>query len=547
MAYAAVTDTPAPEDAPDAPAGSGPSAWVARGGLPAWAVRHSGWLGPIAVALFAGLLRFWDLGHPNAFVFDETYYPKDAWSLLQQGYEGQWPENANTDILGVPQIVPLTPTPEFIAHPPLGKWVISLGEWAFGLHPFGWRVMVALIGTVTVLMLARIGRRLFSSTLLGCTAALLMSVDGLQFVMSRVGLLDSVLMFFVLAAFGCLLVDRDRTRRTLRAARAEGGRAGDEVRFGLRPWRLAAGLLLGAACGTKWNGLQVLAVFGLLTVLWDQAGRRWAGAHRPYRSMLRRDALPAFLSLVGVAVLVYLGSWAGWFLTKGGFDRQWADGRAGLSPPRTPVVDIPLPQVPMGWVPSGLRSWWHYQAQMYDFNTGLSSPHTYQSNPWSWLVQGRPVSMYWQQTAQGQQGCTAPGGCASQILALGTPLLWWTACFALVYLLWRWFFRRDWRSGAVLAAVAAVYLPWFQYQHRTIFSFYMVVLVPFLCLAVAQLLGAILGPPGCSVRRRRYGAAAAGTIVLAIMICFLFFYPLYTAEVIPMTDWQNRMWFTTWI
>ncbi len=536
MAYAAVTETPAP--APAAPPWGGPLAW---------AVRYSGWLGPIAVALFAGLLRFWDLATPNAFVFDETYYPKDAWSLLQQGYEGVWPDNANTAILDVPQVVPLTQAPEFIAHPPLGKWVISLGEWAFGLHPFGWRVMVALLGTITVLMLARIGRRLFSSTLLGCTAALLMSVDGLQFVMSRVGLLDGVLMFFVLGAFGCLLVDRDHTREYLRAARAEGGTAGDEVRLGLRPWRLAAGLLLGAACATKWNGAQILAVFGLLTVLWDQAGRRWAGARSPYRGMLRRDALPALLSLVGVAALVYLGSWAGWFLTKGGYDRQWAVGRAGLSPARTPVLDVQLPQVSMSWVPEGLRSWWHYQSQMYDFNTGLSTPHTYQSNPWSWLVQGRPVSMYWQQLPQGQQGCTAPGGCASQILALGTPLLWWTACFALLYVLWRWAFRRDWRSGAVLAGVAAIYLPWFQYQHRTIFSFYMVVLVPFLCLAVAQLLGAVLGPPGASVRRRRYGAGAAGAVVLAIMGCFLFFYPLYTAEVIPMTDWQARMWFTSWI
>lgn len=201
----------------------------------------------------------------------------------------------------------------------------------------------------------------------------------------------------------------------------------------------------------------------------------------------------------------------------------------------------------MSWVPAPLRSLWHYHSQMYDFNTGLSTPHTYQSNPFSWLVQGRPVSMYWEQVPNGQHGCTASGGCAAQILGLGTPLLWWTACFALVYLLWRWFFRRDWRSGAVLCGVAGVYLPWFQYQERTVFSFYMVVLVPFLCLAVAQMLGAVLGPQGCSPERRRIGAAGAGLIVLAIVGCFAFFYPLYTAEVIPMTSWQDRMWFTSWI
>ncbi|MGW4896995.1 dolichyl-phosphate-mannose--protein mannosyltransferase [Kitasatospora sp. NPDC004240] len=518
MTQAQVThhQTPAPA-APSAPR---------RPAAVAWAARHAGWLGPIAVALFAGLLRFWDLGHPNAFVFDETYYPKDAWSLLEQGYEGTWADSANTDVLADPQVIPLTAAPEFVAHPPLGKWVIALGEQLFGLNPFGWRFMTALLGTVTVLMLARIGRRLFGSTLLGCTAALLMAVDGLQLVMSRIGLLDGVQMFFVLAAFGCLLIDRDHARARLAAVRPDYG--GDTVRLGLRPWRIAAGVALGAACAVKWNGATVLAALGVLTVLWDQSGRRWAGARRPWRSMLRRDAVPAFLAMVGSALVVYVGSWSGWLASDGGYGRHWADGRPG-------------------WVPAPLRSLWHYHSQMWDFNTGLSTPHTYQSNPFSWLVQGRPVSMYWEQVPQGQRGCTDQGGCAAQILGLGTPLLWWAACFALVYLLWRWFFRRDWRSGAVLCAVAGIYLPWFQYQERTVFSFYMVVLVPFLCLAVAQMLGAMIGPEGVTPERRRYGTAGAALIVLAIMGCFAFYHPLYTAEVIPMTDWQDRMWFTSWI
>ena len=49
-------------------------------------------------------------------------------------------------------------------------------------------------------------------------AGALMAVDGLHFVMSRTSLLDGVLMFFVLAAFGCLVVDRDRARERLAAA-----------------------------------------------------------------------------------------------------------------------------------------------------------------------------------------------------------------------------------------------------------------------------------------------------------------------------------------
>ncbi|HEU0182179.1 MAG TPA: hypothetical protein VFR16_08300, partial [Agromyces mariniharenae] len=38
------------------------------------------WGGPILVTLLAAVLRFWNLGHPQAIVFDETYYVKDAWT-----------------------------------------------------------------------------------------------------------------------------------------------------------------------------------------------------------------------------------------------------------------------------------------------------------------------------------------------------------------------------------------------------------------------------------------------------------------------------------
>ena len=62
------------------------------------------WLGPLLVALLAGAIRFWHLGSPQAVIFDETYYAKDAWSLLHHGYEGTWPDKiADTQILADPQ------------------------------------------------------------------------------------------------------------------------------------------------------------------------------------------------------------------------------------------------------------------------------------------------------------------------------------------------------------------------------------------------------------------------------------------------------------
>lgn len=511
-------------------------------------VRWSGWGGPLLVTLLAGVLRFWNLGSPKKVIFDETYYAKDAWALVHRGFEVNWDKKANDLILKAGDQVPIPTDASYVVHPPVGKYVIGLGELMFGFNPFGWRFMTALLGTLAVLMLCRIGRRIFRSTFLGCLAGVLMAVDGLAFVMARTALLDGVLMFFVLAAFGCLVIDRDRARAKLAAALpadAEGrvrpdAYTAETLRLGWRPWRWLAGLMLGLAIGTKWNGLYFLVAFGLMTVLWDVAARRVAGARHPYMAALKHDLGFAFLATVPVAIVTYLASWTGWILSptdgSGGYYRDWAvaDGRSS----------------DWSWLfPDWWLSLWHYEHQVYEFHVGLSSPHTYQSNPWSWIVAGRPVSYFYESPLPGKDGCPVDAGekCAREVLALGTPLLWWVAAFALLYVLWRWFFRRDWRAGAIVCGIAAGYLPWFLYQERTIFFFYAVVFLPFLCLAVAMLLGAIIGPPGSGDTRRVVGATGAGVLVLLITWNFIYFWPIYTGQAIPIDQWRSRMWLDTWV
>ncbi|MFD9046704.1 dolichyl-phosphate-mannose--protein mannosyltransferase [Streptomyces zaomyceticus] len=508
--------------------------------------RLMAWGGPLLVTAVAGLLRFWNLGKPRAVIFDETYYAKDSWALINQGYEGAWPKDIDKTILTDPGSVLIPTDPGYVVHPPMGKWMIGLGEKMFGFEPFGWRFMVALLGTLSVLMLCRIGRRLFRSTFLGCLAGLLLAVDGLHFVMSRTALLDQVLMFFVLAAFGCLVLDRDRTRKRLAGALPEDeegvlrpdAEIAESLRLGWRPWRIAAGVMLGLAAATKWNGLYVMVGFGLMTVLWDVGGRRTAGAVRPYLAVIKKDLVPAFVSVVPVAIATYLVTWTGWIVSDKGYFRNWAADQDKLDGGGT-----------WGWLPQWLRSLWHYESEVYSFHVGLTSPHTYESNPWSWIVLGRPVSYFYESPAPGTAGCPASAKekCAAEVLALGTPLLWWAACIAILYVLWRWAFRRDWRAGAIACGIAAGWVPWFLYQERTIFLFYAVVFVPFLCLAVAMMLGAIVGPAGSSERRRTFGAVAAGCVVLLIVWNFIYFWPIYTGTPIPLDQWRNRMWLDTWV
>ena len=488
-----------------------------------------GWFGPLIVMVIGGITRFWRLGDPHSFVFDETYYAKDGYSMLRFGVEQEYVKGADAKILNGNHDV-FTGSPEYVVHPPVGKWMIAVGEKLFGFTPFGWRFAAAVTGTLAILLIARIARRLFRSTLLGCVAGLLMVVDGMAFVHGRIALLDPLLMFWVLAGFGALVVDRDKTREAL-ATRAAGmpiGRFGPWM--GFRPWRLVAGVCLGLATGTKWSGVFFLAAFALMSVLWDSGARKVIGARLPHLGALVRDAPLAFCSLVLVALATYLLSWTGWFL--GGshaYFRNWSDAHPGP-----------------WFVPGPLYSLWHYHVEVYRFNTQLRAFHPYKSNPWSWLVMGRPTSYFYESKSEGVEGCQV-AECSKAIVALGTPTVWWAAVLCLPVVGWLWAARRDWRAGAILAGIAAGYLPWFYYQQRTIFTFYAIAFLPFLVLAVTMVLGLVLGPPGAPSSRRQYGASAVGAYVLLAIANFFWLLPVLSAEVIPRADWLRRMWLRSWI
>ena len=174
------------------------------------------------------------------------------------------------------------------------------------MNPFGWRVAVAVLGTLSVLLLARLVRRMTGSTVLGTIAGFLLAIDGLHLVMSRTALLDLPLSFFLLAAFGALVLDREHGRRRA-AARLDDFESTDfGPGLGFRPWRVVAGVLLGAALATKWNALFFVAAFGLLTVWWDVSARRVSGARSPWLGSAHPRRPPAFLSIVPTAIVTYV-------------------------------------------------------------------------------------------------------------------------------------------------------------------------------------------------------------------------------------------------
>jgi dolichyl-phosphate-mannose-protein mannosyltransferase len=464
-----------------------------------------GWIGPLLAGLLATITRLPNLSRPNSLVFDEIYYAVDALGLAQFGTEQENVENIKellpTDDRNWQALELFTGEPQFVAHPPAGKWLISIGEWLFGATTFGWRFTVVILGILSVILLARIVRRLTQSNIWGTFAGVLLALDGIHIVMSRTALLDLIVGFWVLVAFGLLVIDHERLRAQPLS---------QPVSFRPSLLRVLAALALGLALATKWSAAWYALTFFALTLAWDAIARRQRGVEHPWRETLLRPF--SVLAMALIAAATYLVSWSGWFLTDRGWGRDWAGGESF----------------------GALRSLWHYHAQQWRFHSTLEAEHSYASSPLGWPIQLRPTSFYYFNDCPDRT-------CTAEVLALGNPIIWWVGVLAIIALIWRVATKRDWRAIAVLLAIAAGWLPWFLFPDRPIFTFYTVIYVPFVVIAIAMAFQEL-----CA-RNLKIGRIAAITMLILTIAAAWWFYPIWTAEQVGYEGWRARMWFGSWI
>ena len=375
-------------------------------------------IAPIVIALISLLLRVMNLGSIKSYIFDEVYYVDGARDLLKYGVE----------VSGA--------KPEFIVHPPLGKWMIASGIKVFGDNPFGWRIATAVVGSLLILVIALVAHKLFRDPLL----------TGLA-------------------------------------------------------------LVLGLALATKWSALYFIIAFGLIAFY-------RAFSHHTGKNLVK-PTVQRIIQFGVIPVGVYLTSWSGWFASN----RGWA---------RDHSTNI-------------LNSFIYYHQQMLGFHTGLTEKHVYEANPWSWLFMGRPTSFFY----ESPKGCGAKS-CSQEIIALGTPLLWWLGIAAISFIIGLWvrsFFTRHFDPAitVIITGLAAGYLPWFFFQERTVFTFYAIIFEPFVILALVFAVRSILAT--FKVR----GEVMVAALFILIFLNFVYFLPIFLGEVITYDAWQARMWFPSWI
>jgi dolichyl-phosphate-mannose--protein O-mannosyl transferase len=255
-----------------------------------------------------------------------------------------------------------------------------------------------------------------------------------------------------------------------------------------------AGIVMGLALGTKWSALYVLAALGIYLLIRD------------------RKFLITPIQFGVVPLLVYVTSWTGWFLSNNGWSRDHS---------ANPLI-----------------SWLHYHREMLNFHTGLTTEHSYEASAWNWLILGRPTSFFY----ESPKGCGSDS-CSQEVLAIGTPFLWWFGLISIFVAIGYFIYRRERSAGLILMFLLASYLPWLAFPERTTFYFYSIAFEPFLILAIIYVISKALENPELQNERRKYVVAGVALIAL----CFAYFFPLFVGGVMTYENWYARMWFTNWI
>jgi dolichyl-phosphate-mannose-protein mannosyltransferase len=231
------------------------------------------------------------------------------------------------------------------------------------------------------------------------------------------------------------------------------------------------------------------------------------------------QAAISFVMMIPIAVATYLASWTGWLVTAGGYDRD-SD-------------------------PNPLAALWKYHQDAYNFHVNLHTPHSYASNPLTWLFAIRPTSFFYEGLSAGQDGCTSNTGCSSAITALGNPLIWWPAAAAVFVLIYLFITRKSRVGGLILLGIAAGYVPWLTFMNRTVFQFYAIAFLPWMILALVYVIRMYLHTR--SVEELPRAIRMAGGYLGLVFAVSLFFLPIWIGTWTPYWYWHLHMWLPSWI
>lgn len=383
----------------------------------------------------------------NSMYFDEVYHGRTAYEVTQGINEYEW------------------------THPPFGKLLMGVGIRTFGMNPFGWRFMGALLGVLLVPLMYLFGKKLFARTLPACGMAFLMLFDNFRFAQSRIATIDTYVVFFIILMYYFMYDFYSADFKSV-----------------TKPWQLwrpllFSGISFGFACATKWTGFYAGAGLALLFFL------AFYRMSKENPKLFRQFAVPTIgLCVIFFVLIPFVIYFASYLPHLSMFDDKWKEFK-------------------------------HQQEAMYNYHSKLESTHSYSSAWYMWPFMIRPVYM-------SSGGAGNANGTVARIAGIGNPAIWWMLLPAFILFLFLIVkARKDKRFSFLIIGFLSQYLPWVLVS-RTTYQYHFFTSLPFL---FAMLVYGLFWLKD-HFKWFRYVLYAYGAIVVA---AFILYFPVVSGMELP--------------
>lgn len=404
----------------------------------------------------------------NSTYFDEVYFPRTAYEYIVGGniYE-------NT-------------------HPPLGKVIIMLSIKIFGMNAFAWRFMGTLAGVLMIPVMYLLGKKLFKNSFAAFMCAFLMMFDFMHFVQTRIGTVDSFLVFFILMSF-FWMYDYFMNKSY-------------DLRFvpSIKPL-LLCGIFFGLGIAVKWIGL--FAGAGLAFLFFLSRILEYMD-YRKGLTSVKRFKLKYIWGTMGMCVVFFI------FI---------------------PALIYFLSYIPVfkvlgteNYISEVISS----QKHMFNYHSGVDTSHPYASLWWQWPLMIRPVYYYLTPVREsGQWG---------SIASFGNPAVWWGGLLAMFATAWTGFKKKDKRVIFIWVGYLCILLPWAFSPRKITFLYHYFACVPFLILAIVYFIDNLLS-------RKPKAKKWVYVYLVLVAVLFVVFYPTLSGMKVPHWYTQCLKWLPTWV
>lgn len=419
-------------------------------------------------------------------IFDEIYHARTAYETLHRIEPYEW------------------------THPPLGKIFISLGVFAFGMNPFGWRVIGTLFGIAMIPAIYMLGKRLFKSTKYAFLAAFLMTFDFMHFTQTRIATVDVFPVFFIILMYYFMyrFTEADIYNKGFSKS--------------ITPLALS-GIFFGLGAASKW--ISFYSAVGLAIIFFKEIYDRY---------MLYKQACN---ELSSNSFETHTEDYAICMNIKSKFSAYTIKtlGIAVIFFIIIPFAIYIMSYIPFMLVPGrghGLIDVFKYQEYMYKYHSTLVATHPFESPWYQWPIIVKPIWYYGGQAA-------LPAGKISSIVAMGNPAIWWVGAVAFLSVPIIGIRKKDKTAFFIVIGGLSQYLPWVLITRLT-FIYHYFASVPFIMFSIVYVFAHLYE------KNKKY-IYHIYVYMIIVIVLFIMFYPVISGMVVDKSYAEHFLrWFKTW-